>query len=517
MTDRLPGSARADLPARTARILLCVALALGLLLRVLVIASEPMGPNAFSDDNAYLSSAAVFVKTGYVTYAAPDARSGVLGPGMPLLLGFLFLLFGYQPTGLLLSHIAFSAIGLGTALGGYLLGRLLHSRWVGVLAAAFLALEPGLAAANSMFYTETPYMCLNLFALYALLRCAQGWRPGLFLAGVACVCGAAAFKGLALLVPVCVGLYLLFRRVPLRRWLPRAGMAALLCALVFLPWCVRNAQVVGTFTPFPVSQGDQKLLGSYVGWGYPEGTYEEGITELDARAWTEGYQADTYRRIALRGEYADERMARWLRENPLGFLGTHLLYKPVSLLLMEFYPHRVLGVPERYAQALWWALVALAVWGLSFGRPRKAARRAGYYLPALYLGLALLLTAMYVPLTRYNAPHAPLILLYAAVGVCDLWRRACGLLRPRLEAAGQPGNGGEPGQACPPVAVLAETQAADAGTVHEADIEAGDALAPEDGFTPVDAAPPADEPAPTEGTGPTPEPAQCADPATPSI
>ncbi len=511
MTDRLPGAARADLPARMARILLCVALMLGLLLRVVVILSEPMGPNAFSDDNAYLSSAAVFVKTGYVTYAVPDVRSGVLGPGMPLLLGFLFLLLGYQPVGLLLSHIAFSAIGLVTALGGYLLGRQLHSRRAGVLAAAFLALEPGLAAANCMFYTETPYMCLNLFALYTLLRCAQGWRPGLFLAGVACVCGAAAFKGLELLVPLCVGAYLLVRRVPLWRWLPRAGLAALLCALVFLPWCVRNWQVVGTFTPFPVSQGDQKLLGSYVGWGYPEGSYEEGITELDARAWTEGYQADAYRRIALRGEYADERMARWLRENPLGFLGTHLLYKPISLLLMEFYPHRVPGVPQRYAQALWWALVALAVWGLSFGRPRKAARRAGFYFPALYLGLALLLTAMYVPLTRYNAPHAPLILLYASVGVCDLWRRASGLGRPRLRPACLPGgNADGQGHANPPAAAApsdAEATQTEATETDAANMDAAEAFGTP---SPTDEAAPADKLVPAA-------PAQGAAPASPSI
>lgn len=459
MADRLLAPARADIPARAARILLCVALMLGLLLRILVIAGVPMGPNAFSDDNAYLSSAAVFVKTGTVTYAAPDTRSGVLGPGMPLLLGFLFLLFGYQPAGLVLSHIAFSMIGLGTALGGYLLGRLLHSRRVGLLAAALLALEPGLAAANCMFYTETPYMCLNLFALYALLRCAQGWRLGAFLAGVACVCGAAAFKGLALLAPACAGLYLLFRRVPLRRWLPKAGLAALLCALVFLPWCVRNLQAVGAFTPFPVSQGDQKLLGSYVGWGYPEGTYEEGIAELDTRAWEEGYQEDTYRRIALRGEYADERMARWLRDDPLGFIATHLLYKPVSLLLMEFYPIRVAGVPERFAQMLWWALAALALWGLSFGRPRRAARRPGFYVPALYLALALLLTAMYVPLARYNAPHAPFVLLYAAVGGCDLWRRACALLGPR-HGAGKLADGERLPETTPPPAL----ETADAGT-----------------------------------------------------
>ncbi len=421
--ERSPFRFKADLTTRTANIVLCAALGLGLLLRVFMILSDPMGPNTFSDDNAYINSAAVFVKTGYITYAQPDIQSGVLGAGMPLLLGLLFLMFGYQSLGLLLSHMAFAVIGLFTAFGGYLLGQLLHSRRVGVIAAVFLALEPGLIATNCIFFTETPYMCLNLFALYTLLRCTQKWRLSTFLGGIACVCGAAAFKGLSLLVPICVGLYLLKRRVPLRRWLPRAAIAALLCTLVFLPWCIRNLEVVGTFTPFPVSQGDQKLLGSYIGIGCPEGSYQDAITELDAQAWQEGYQEDTYRRISLRGRYADARIIFWFQENPFGFIVTHLFYKPVSLLLMDFYPHQVLGLPERCVQALWWIAVTLAIWGLSMGRPRKSERTRFFYFPAIYIAFALLLTAMYVPIARYNSAHMPIVLIYASVGLCDLWRR----------------------------------------------------------------------------------------------
>lgn len=449
--------ARGDIRPRTAAWALMCILLTGALLRVLANLPYPMGMNTFSDDNAYLNSAAVFLKTGYVTYAAPDAQSGVLGVGMPLLLGALFAVFGYAPGGLMLAHIAFSMIGLCAAYGVYLLGALLHSRRAGVIGAAILALDAGGISAGCLFLTETPYLCLNLFTLYFSLRCARGWHLPSFVGAVLCLCGAMAFKGLALLAPLCALPLLVRRRVPLRRWLPRVGVAGLMVVLVFLPWSVRNLQVVGTFTPFPVSQGDQKLLGSYVGLGAPAGTYAEDVAALNQQAWDEGYQSDVYRRIALRGDLADARMAQWLRDDPLGLIATHSFVKPFTLLCMAFYPQK-LGIPARAVDALWYALLALMAAGLLFPpaarlwRRRQAARAGsegstaphdgahgalpaaqsavpnalppslpGYYLPALYLLAAVLLTAMYVPLPRYNAPHAPFVFFYAACALADGW------------------------------------------------------------------------------------------------
>ena len=438
--NRLPALSQPDITARQARVSLCVLFALGLALRLYATLSEPMGINGFSDDNAYLNAAAVFAKTGYVTYAQPAVQSAVLGPGMPLLLGLLFRLFGYQQAGLWVSHIVFSCIGLVTAYGVYLLGAALHSRRAGVLAAGLTALELGLVSANSMFYTETPYMCLNVFAFYLFLRCAREWRLQSFLGGVACLCGAAAFKGLALLAPLCV-LPLLWRRsVPLKRWLPKVALAGVIFALVFLPWCVRNQLVAGTFAPFPVSQGDQKLLGTYEGIGYPAGSYQQDVDTLDAAAWEQGYQADVYRRLAVRGDFAQARLRRWVTENPVGFAVTHLLYKPATLLGMSFYPHRVANIAERPVQYAWWALLALACWGLLGMKLRRIKPQAGFYLPALYLALVAFFTALYVPLARYNAPHAPFVLLYAAVGLCELWAS----LQSKRAGAKAPAEGVEP-------------------------------------------------------------------------
>ena len=411
----------ADITPRQARLVLALILLIGLGLRIAVTLAFPMGINNFSDDNAYINSAVIFLNTGYITYALPGVPSGVLGPGMPLVLGLLFTLFGYQPAGIVAAHIAFACIGLLTAIGIYKLGALIHSRKAGVIAAALIVLDAGILSTNSVFYTETPYTCLVIFSLYGYLSCVNEWKLSRFLLGTACLCGAIAFKGLALLVPVVMALVLLKRRIRLRVWLPKALVALAICALVFLPWCVRNQRVIGTFTPFPISQGDQKLLGTYVGVGYPEGSYEEATTALDAEAWEQNFQGDKIQRIARRGEVAQERLTEWFQEQPIAFLYTHLVYKPVSLLLQPFYPDRLFNLPDRVVQYAWWGMLATAACGMILARVRKRVFKKGFWMPLLYLCLAIPLTAVMVPLARYNAPHVPFVMLYTAVWIAEVW------------------------------------------------------------------------------------------------
>ena len=160
---------------------------LGLALRVAAIVPYAMGPNTYSDDNGYLTSGITFARTGYIAYAAPGLQTTAIGPGMPLLLGGLIALLGAAPAGLVAAHIVFSCIGLLTAIAAYLLGELLCSRTAGLIAAGLCVLEPALLSVNIVFLTETPYMCLNLFAIYFLLASVREWRWGRYWAGVLCI------------------------------------------------------------------------------------------------------------------------------------------------------------------------------------------------------------------------------------------------------------------------------------------------------------------------------------------
>ena len=409
------------LSPKKAWLFLTLILVTGWLLRVMVIQGYEIGPNTFSDDNAYLTTSISFVKHGLIGNENNAELNTAIGPGMPFLLGALLAVFGYNATGLTSVHIAFASIGLITAIGAYLLGTLLRDRFTGLLAAAFCALEPGLVSVNTLFLTETPYMCLNVFVMYCFLRCAKKWHFGIYWTGVLCLLAGAMFKGLILMAPLAALPLILRQKQAWKKWLPRIAVAVLAFVIGFFPWWVRNWQVLDRFVPFTANRGDLQLLGTYMGWGHPDGTYEEMIQQLDAQAWMEGYQEDGARRFALRGEVGKERLAEWFRTHPVGFVLTHLVYKPFVLTtghLMD-----VDFVSVRYSQYLWWAALVVALWGLmapKFGR--KAAD--GYYLPALYLLAATLITGVYAPLPRYGISHFPLWLFYTAAGAADLMTRA---------------------------------------------------------------------------------------------
>lgn len=418
------------LTPRRAVLVLAVLLALGLALRVAAIVPYAMGPNTYSDDNGYLTSGITFARTGYIAYADPGLQTTAIGPGMPLLLGGLIALLGADPAGLVAAHIVFSCIGLLTAIAAYLLSELLCSRTAGLIAAGLCVLEPALLSVNIVFLTETPYMCLNLFAIYFLVASVREWRWGRYWAGVLCMCGAAFFKGLGLLALVAPAALLLRRRENLRPWLLRACAALAAFVLLFIPWWVRNGLLTGEFVPFTANRGDIQLMGSYIGFGYPEGTYEEAVLQSDREAWEQGYQDDMERRFARRGEMGKERLWQWFTENPLAFVASHLLYKPLALTVSHL--RTVDLMPDRLMALVWWGCLALAAWGLLCPRLGGRARR-GYYAPAVYLLVATLITAIYAPLPRYGVSHVPIWLVYSGAGLQDLGGRALRLLRGKDE------------------------------------------------------------------------------------
>ncbi|MCI5956923.1 MAG: hypothetical protein MRZ54_08055, partial [Clostridiales bacterium] len=139
---------------------------------------------------------------------------------------------------------------------------------------------------------------------------------------------------------------------------------------------------------------------------------------------------DMERRFARRGEIGRERMAQWLREAPVGFVASHLLYKPLKLTLQHM--NTVDLLPDRLMALWWWLCLAVAVWGLLC--PRMGGRAGvGYYAPAVYLLVGTMVTAFYVPLARYGVSHMPIWLFYTGAGGADLMRRLRGALAGRAK------------------------------------------------------------------------------------
>lgn len=199
--------------------------------------------------------------------------------------------------------------------------------------------------------------------------------------------------------------------------------------LLFIPWWVRNGLLTGEFVPFTANRGDIQLMGSYIGFGYPEGTYEEAVLQSDREAWEQGYQDDMERRFARRGEMGKERLWQWFTENPLAFVASHLLYKPLALTVSHL--RTVDLMSDRLMALVWWGCLALAAWGLLCPRGRACAARvlcagglsAGGHADHGHL----------CALPRYGVSHVPIWLVYSGAGLQDLGGRALRLLRGKDE------------------------------------------------------------------------------------
>ena len=71
----------------------------------------------------------------------------------------------------------------------------------------------------------------------------------------------------------------------------------------------------------------------------PEEALQTGVTiaaitgaeDPSCLLYTSGYQDDMERRFARRGEMGKGRLWQWFTENPLAFVASHLLYKPLAL------------------------------------------------------------------------------------------------------------------------------------------------------------------------------------------
>lgn len=407
---------------KKAAIILLVALALGLLARIFVITLYSQGPNTYSDDNGYLTGAITFVKTGYVSYDVADQQTSAICLGMPFLLGGLIKCFGYTPAGQIAVHIAFSCISLLSAVMIYLLGSLLFDRLSGLIGGVLCAIQPSLLSVSCVFLTETPYVCLNLMAMYFLIRWVREEKIILFWAGMLSMIAAALFKGLGLMVLIVPFAMLIRRKTPVKTMLKYVALGAIAFALCFAPWWVRNYEKLGRFVPFTANRGDIQLMGSYMGIGYPEGTYDEKVVELDAEAWIEGFQFDVERRFARRGEVGKERLSLWFEENPVAFVFSHVIYKPFMLITGHLQAVEV--VPEKLGNCAWYGCLLLSLWGLF--SPKFDGRKAkDGYIPLVYLAIAVFATAIYAPISRYGVPYVPLWLMYAGVGASSLLGRVC--------------------------------------------------------------------------------------------
>lgn len=406
-------------PARFARFLPAVGIFLVAVLVRLVVAAATVGlatpadAEPASDSRIHMRIVrSLLAGGGYALDGEPVASTP------PLYVLFLAGLYGVgaTPTVVRILQALLGAVG---CLVLYAAGRRISDEPTGLVAAGLLAVHPAAAYLAGLHLTE------NLFLLLLLLFLLQAHRTSLCPSPL----NALALGGLGGLAALARAVFLAFLPFLLLwaivTWGARSGvayrtaaLAGVGCAIVLLPWTVRNAVVLGAFVPVQSN-------GAMVFWAGNNPHADGGLVWPTRRTWTGDRPPDDghygWRDLTVSQENALylREAVRWIREHPHDYL------RLVGLKLVRLYGFSratdgaELRVPLGVAvfQVVLYGLAALGAW-LAWVRRRLEA------ILILLFVFTNLTAILFSGASRYAVPMVPSLVLCTALAVREAWRWA---------------------------------------------------------------------------------------------
>ncbi len=362
-------------------------------------------------------------------------------PLYPYWLAVIFSLLGHDLGPVRLIQ---AVLGAGSCALLGLAGRRFFSDRVGVVAALLLALYPpafffdGLIQKSSLDI----FLITLILALLAEFGARQDWK---WLAAFGLAAGALVLnrENARVLLPV-VGAWLWFgfRDVPASR---RAGWIAVVAAAalaVLLPVGFRNYRIGGEFLVSTSQLGPNFYIGNNP---RASGTYESLVPERGDAL----FERDDATRLASTaagralspGEVSDYWLGlsfTYIRSQPfqwLGLMGKKALLTVNAAELPDTESIEAYAEYSRVLRGLLWmnfgVMLPLAAFG---GWVFRAEWRRLLILYGMLAALALAIAVFYV-VARYRHPIAPIVLLFAAAGLCGLWGMRRGTVRPAAGAS----------------------------------------------------------------------------------
>ena len=274
---------------RTFGLLLGVVTLVGIVVRLIYIEQFAPSHHIFPDSFWYFIQAKNLRNGhGYIDIArefgafnghpdiAGERATAYWPPLFPLVLAGWQSIFGES---IRTSQLMGVATGAVTVVMAGLLGRMVVSRTVGLVAAALVAVSPFIIAVDGSLMSETLYLPLVLLALLLAQRARERpqWWSWALLGGSIGLASLARGDALFLVVVVMIPVALLARPT-WPQFVLRVGVGAVALGVVVSPWVIRNAVEVGEPTLSTVSASaviavancdatySGRLLGS---WSYP--------------------------------------------------------------------------------------------------------------------------------------------------------------------------------------------------------------------------------------------------------
>ena len=353
-----------------------------------------------------------------------------LGPLYPYFLALVQFLAG--PSSLVARGLQV-LLSAASAVLVYRLGETLFGRSVGLLAGLGTAVYGPLIFYSGIPLPATLVVFLNLVVLTLLIEALRSPAPWRWLATGLALGLAADARGNALLfAPFLAGAIIAaFGLAQWRRWVAATAWVALGTSLAIAPVTFRNAVVGGEFVPLTTNFGTNLYLGNHA---RSDGLLTAALYKGRHMGVTVGAQYQSFRQIARlelgRRDVSDAEVSRFwaglaydeVRRNPIRWLrlmGRKVYYYAAAF---EVPNNRSYEFSKRFSSLLRWPLLG---WGLVFPFAllgvvvsrqnwRRHAALLGF-LVANFLGVV----AFFVT-TRYRLVAAPVLILYAAVGMRQL-------------------------------------------------------------------------------------------------
>jgi hypothetical protein len=364
-----------------------------------------------SDEKEYIRIATGLGEgSGFVDSNGDRAVRAPLFPGALSLLARL-------PSWIWVGHLLGALVGTLVVYLGYLVAReMTHDERGALVAAAILAVHPGLAIYAGLLQTETLYTVLLLGSMLAAARLPED--PGIMRGALAGVLGGLA----GLTRAVAVGFFPLMLvaiwwagRGGRKRLIPTLCTAAVCWCAVLAPWTIRNALLFDALVPVSSGGGSSLLLGNnpFASGGLRVGAGFEQWYGEQVRRDGGGTGADEVERSAVDGRIAKQFMS----EEPARALGLAVKKSQIFWVYPAVHTDTDVRVqlPAVAMDLAVWLAVAL---GLVVLRPPRgvATLVAG---AILYFWLV---QAVLHAEARFRLPVVPLLAAYAGAGVAALAR-----------------------------------------------------------------------------------------------
>ena len=209
---------------------LCAIMAITTVWVIAILLVNPRGNFPLNDDWCYGKAVVNLIRHHEIRFVGITTMTLIA----QVLWGALFcLIFGMSFTSLRISTLALGLAGVLAVYG--LLREIGVPRWIAMVGALVLALNPLYVSLSNTFMTDVPFAALAFLSIYAYVRALRRESSGMIVLGTAFACIAVLIRQFGIILPIGFGLAHLVKN----------GVRVRSLAAVVLPTIVTGALLIG--------------------------------------------------------------------------------------------------------------------------------------------------------------------------------------------------------------------------------------------------------------------------------